>query len=571
VVSIFLQLTFLKRYNNVLHGEENKKRKDEMRKNIVRSCCIVSVVLGAVCSGRSSEAMRQRISSHRAAEAVEVALSVVDEVEASQADIVRLASLLVADKVNVSAIFEGDNLFGGLVGKEKKYWPYYYPIYGSNISPIRRVLDVFIEFRKDSRQLSLVRSLFSRLSEDETKTDKESLHVALVFIERLSDLSVTFRSVLMDSIDSGYFDTEFFRNDPRRGYIVWDMVHAITDISPCVFKDDGTPALEDDGTLALKDNGTPILRDDVHVFERDVDEAVRQMRKSYSVTFSLKYSKDEEYSKDVKFFATMKLLCDSNLSLSAAAFLANAAISDPVSAMVFEHFWRRTNKDPKSGYFDMHLPPNDPFLATTTRIAETMLKAEHEASYTDPVTLVSIFENAKRELGLEVEDAASLWISITNSEEVKYYLTISQVMNRFLKNRLDFSEICEITINLLNKNANFDDTRGRLSAMCDPRDFGNLLDQLSQKGIELRDDKVIEECEAERIHSEAEQQELVSLFSLKQLKSLLSPEQLKSLLSPEQLRSLLSPEQLRSLFSPEQLRSLFPPKPWEGYLWEEYL
>ncbi|MDR1235583.1 MAG: hypothetical protein LBJ96_01110 [Holosporaceae bacterium] len=530
-----------------------------MSRDIIRGCYIASVVLGVVCSGRSSEAMHLGIDPELAVEidpelAVEEVLSVVDETKASDSDIEHWALLLALDRVDVLALFEGDGYSGGLSGKQKSHWER--ARCGEHKSNMERVLDSFITFREinrgDSREFSLLRTLYLALSRDKTKTDKESLHAALVCLRMLLDQHETSRAIVIDLANSGYFGTEFFTEDYQR----WDVMSAIVDVSAIINPRSSTLAIFVPGHSR-------------NAFDCNIGIVYEQMLKSYLSTYYLEHSEDIEYSRDIKFFATIRLLSCSNLSLFAAVFLANTAISDLISAMVFEYFWLKTNKaaDRTLGYcpsymwmpLNMQLPPNDPFLVATSRVAEMMLEVERGASYTEPDAFVPIFENAKVNLGLEVEDVVDLWTGITNSEEVRNYLTILRLMNGFLiKDGVNFPEICRITVSLLNGDANFADTRGHLSSVCSQRNFTNLLDQLSRKGIELRDDEVIEEYKEERGRSEVKLQELVSSFSLEQLASSFSPEQFRKIFSPEQLVSLYSSEQMREAFSLGRLKRLFP-------------
>ncbi|MDR1235582.1 MAG: hypothetical protein LBJ96_01105 [Holosporaceae bacterium] len=489
-----------------------------MRKNIIRGCCIVSVVLGDVCPRGFLEAMRPEVFSDMSAviyhdKALTVICSILGKKEEVPLfDALSWAHELCAPQIDVFALFEGDGHTGSLLESltsERQFYPPYRRLF------FRRL----IEFRSDgkgkdksnSEELNALYSLFLPLSEDVTKTEEDALRASLLCFRMLSDPSRTVESVFKKLVDIGYFETEFFSKDnpgEYSGWSRWNVVRGMVEASTIIRSSKG--AFE-----------RPVLWSDLEI-------AVNVIRGDCLGVFGL------ECSEDIKFLAAMGLLQGSNISLSDAVFLADAIISDPFLARICEYyrrkaseksggaydfrldvpwrdsslsdaavFWadaiisnpfldgiceyyRRKASEKSGGAYDFRLdmPWRDPSLVATKRLAEMMLDAE--ADHTNPDTLVSIFEDAKVDIGLEVEDVVGLWMSITNSKQVKKSLIILNQTNEFLENQFGFPEICEVAMNLVDT-GNLDVIRNYLSApnVCDLRSLSNYLYRLSQEGIDL--------------------------------------------------------------------------------------
>jgi hypothetical protein len=423
-----------------------------MLKNIIRGCCIVSVVLGAVCSGGALEAMRPEVSCDNALAVITSILARREKVPAL--DILRWARELCVPRINVSLLFEGNDLVKGLIGNLISGKQPYSSRRGLFFRPL-------IEFRQDSEELRALDHLFSSLEEDETKTEEDALHDSVMCYRMLSDPNKTVGSVFAMLLDIGYSEMRFsLKEDPERlGPSRWDIVSAIA-------------------------RASVIIRSSQDVFEipvldKDINDATNLIWNKCSDI------SDWKYSEDVKFLAAMDLLDGSDIAFSDAVFLADAIISDPLSATVCEYYRRKASAKARGEYgvFCLDMPLRDPSLVATTRMVRTMLGAEvmfeagREMDYTDLDTLDLIFHVAKTSLGLEVEDVADLWISVTNSnsEQVKESIIILNLMNEYLRSQFIFSEICEVAMGLVSARTGLKVARAYLS------DYSNLdtLDLIS--------------------------------------------------------------------------------------------
>jgi hypothetical protein len=153
---------------------------------------------------------------------------------------------------------------------------------------------------------------------------------------------------------------------------------------------------------------------------------------------------------DMEFVKTMYQLRNCLISLPDAIDLASAVAQDRISARV----WRANQKNPQI----VKVLLRDPSLVTATALARMMFSTD----YTDPNALVSVFESAKNDLGLDFEDTVNFWKNISYSLNLSSRLLTLKLTNDLLRSQLAFPEICEVATDLISKRKSFMDIQEEL-------------------------------------------------------------------------------------------------------------